>query len=104
MKNFETPLAITMGDPSGIGPEIILKSVVETKLNNFLIFGDSLVFDSLIKSLGLPLTINKISELSEAIFDASRVSVDDPIQAWDVHNEKLRKKTSWLNEKNFKAL
>ena len=69
MKNFETPLAITMGDPSGIGPEIILKSVVETKLNNFLIFGDSLVFDSLIKSLGLPLTINKISETSEAIFE-----------------------------------
>ena len=63
MNNFETPLAITMGDPSGIGPEIILKSVVETKLNNFLIFGDSLVFDSLIKSLGLPLTINKISKL-----------------------------------------
>ena len=21
MKNFETPLAITMGDPSGIGPD-----------------------------------------------------------------------------------
>ncbi len=45
-----------------------------------------------------------VFKLSEAIFDASRVSVDDPIQAWDVHNEKLRKKTSWLNEKNFKAL
>ena len=69
MKNFETPLAITMGDPSGIGPEIILKSVVETKLNNFLVFGDSLVFDNLIKDLGLSLTINKISELSEAILE-----------------------------------
>ena len=73
MKNFETPLAITMGDPSGIGPEIILKSVVETKLNNFVVFGDSLVFDSLIKSLGLPLKINKISELSEAIFEEDEV-------------------------------
>ena len=68
MKNFETPLAITMGDPSGIGPEIILKSIVETKLNNFLVFGDSLIFDSLIKSHGLPLTINKISELINRLF------------------------------------
>ena len=73
MKNFETPLAITMGDPSGIGPEIILKSIIKTRLNNFVIFGDSLVFDSLIKSLGLPLTINKISELSEAIFEEDAI-------------------------------
>ena len=75
MKNFETPLAITMGDPSGIGPEIILKSIIETRLNNFVIFGDSLVFDSLIKSLGLPLTINKISELSEAVFEEDYINL-----------------------------
>ena len=45
-----------------------------------------------------------IVKLANAIFDASRASVDDPIQAWDDHNEKLRMKTNWLNEKNFAAL
>ena len=45
-----------------------------------------------------------IVKLADAIFDASRASVDDPIQAWDDHNEKLRIKTNWLNEKNFAAL
>jgi len=45
-----------------------------------------------------------IVKLADAIFDASRTSVDDPIQAWDDHNEKLRIKTNWLNEKNFAAL
>ena len=45
-----------------------------------------------------------IVKLSDAIFDASRVSVEDPIQAWDDHNEKLRVKTNWLNDKNFAAL
>ena len=45
-----------------------------------------------------------IVKLANAIFDASRASVDDPIQAWDDHNEKLRIKTNWLNEKNFAAL
>ena len=45
-----------------------------------------------------------IVKLADAIFDASRASVDDPIQAWDDHNDKLRMKTNWLNEKNFAAL
>ena len=45
-----------------------------------------------------------VIKLADAIFDASRASVEDPIQAWDDHNEKLRKKTNWLNEKNFVAL
>ena len=45
-----------------------------------------------------------IVKLADAIFDASRASVDDPIQAWDDHNDKLRIKTNWLNEKNFAAL
>ena len=45
-----------------------------------------------------------IVKLADAIFDASRASFDDPIQAWDDHNEKLRIKTNWLNDKNFAAL
>ena len=45
-----------------------------------------------------------IVKLADAIFDASRASFDDPIQAWDDHNEQLRIKTNWLNEKNFAAL
>ena len=45
-----------------------------------------------------------VIKLADAIFDASRASVQDPVQAWDDHNEKLRKKTNWLNEKNFAAL
>ena len=46
----------------------------------------------------------EIVKLADAIFDASRASVDDPIKAWDDHNEKLRIKTNWLNDQNFAAL
>jgi len=42
--------------------------------------------------------------LSEAIFDASRVSSSDPAAAWKVHNENLRKKCEWLNLNRFSAL
>jgi len=45
-----------------------------------------------------------IVQLADAIFDASRASDDDPIKAWDKHNEKLRIKTNWLNDQNFTAL
>ena len=45
-----------------------------------------------------------IFKLSEAIFDASRVSLDDPIKAWDSHNKSLKLRTDWLNEHNFQYL
>jgi len=45
-----------------------------------------------------------VIKLGDAIFDASRASVDDPISAWDEHNNSLRKKTDWLNENNFDSL
>ncbi len=44
------------------------------------------------------------TKLSEAIFLASRVVEDDPVQAWKEHNCALRKKTDWLNGRNFKDL
>ena len=45
-----------------------------------------------------------IFKLSEAIFDASRVSLDDPIKAWDSHNKSLKLRTDWLNKHNFQYL
>ena len=42
--------------------------------------------------------------LADAIFNASRVKVADPIQAWKIHNNNLRERTEWLNTKNFEAL
>ena len=45
-----------------------------------------------------------VLKLADAIFDASRVSVDDPIQNWKKHNDALRLRTNWLNNNNFKYL
>ena len=49
-------------------------------------------------------TDEAVVKLADAIFDASRASVKDPVKAWDDHNEKLRIKTNWLNGQNFAAL
>ena len=42
--------------------------------------------------------------LADAIFAASRVTVDDPVAAWAAHNDALRQRTSWLNGQRFSAL
>ena len=49
-------------------------------------------------------TLEAQSRLSEAIFLASRVVEDDPVGAWKEHNKALRKRTDWLNGKNFRDL
>ena len=45
-----------------------------------------------------------VLKLSDAIFDASRVSVEDPIKNWNDHNSILRLRSKWLNNNNFKYL
>ncbi len=43
-------------------------------------------------------------QLAEAIFLATRVNESDPIKSWQEHNKSLRKKSDWLNEKDFYSL
>src|ERR1700690_204478 len=45
-----------------------------------------------------------VGRLAEAIFSASRVDNDDPVQAWASHNLALSRRTEWLNARKFHAL
>ena len=49
-------------------------------------------------------TKEAMDKLWEAIFKCSRVDGDDPIEAWNKHNEDLKLRMNFLNEKNFKVL
>ncbi|WP_163527520.1 aminopeptidase [Halobacillus ihumii] len=44
------------------------------------------------------------SKLWEQIFKITRVDQDDPIQAWEEHNERLRQAREYLNKKQYKKL
>jgi 4-phospho-D-threonate 3-dehydrogenase / 4-phospho-D-erythronate 3-dehydrogenase len=49
------PLGITMGDPSGVGPEILLKALAEKQIgSDVVVFGDSGVFRRCSELLDLP--------------------------------------------------
>lgn len=43
-------------------------------------------------------------KLFKAILDASRVTTEDPIKAWEEHNSNLQKSLDFLNSKNIKTL
>ncbi|WP_412050669.1 aminopeptidase [Hoeflea sp. Naph1] len=45
-----------------------------------------------------------VRKLAEAIFAASRVNLDDPIEAWRDHNAVLAERSAWLNGQRFSAL
>ena len=45
-----------------------------------------------------------VAKLADAIFAASRVTVDDPVAAWAQHNAALHSRTEWLNGQRFHSL
>jgi 4-hydroxythreonine-4-phosphate dehydrogenase len=61
------PLAITMGDPSGIGPEIVAKTMLaRTDLHRSVVVGDPAVMRKAIASLGGSLHVNEIHNVADA--------------------------------------
>lgn len=68
-------IAISMGDPNGIGPEIILKSLNQNYPDSFtpVVYGHSDVFEYYNELAKLPLEIRSIGSVSEA--EAGRINV-----------------------------
>ncbi|RBW71016.1 aminopeptidase [Bacillus taeanensis] len=46
----------------------------------------------------------KITKLWNAIFNATRINLADPVVAWQQHISSLNQKSDYLNNKNYKAL
>jgi 4-hydroxythreonine-4-phosphate dehydrogenase len=83
-------IAVTMGDPAGIGPEIILKALDDPRIKKvcrLLIFGDREVLESTARRLGKSFSIDLIRRLDRtegyqetvALYEASSLPVDQVI-------------------------
>jgi len=69
-----------MGDPAGIGPEIICKSLLQKNIYdqcNPLVVGDARVFDAIVSRLGYPLQINAIQDVKQSLFEFGTMDVLD---------------------------
>ena len=73
-------LAITMGDPAGIGPEIIVKALnlPETyEKCRPLVTGDAAVMEWAVRQMGTRQRINVIHSVGEALFEPGVIDVYD---------------------------
>ena len=78
--NDKPIVAITMGDPASIGPEIAVKALLNEKITSIckpLIVGDASVFDHIIGHLKLAATVNPVRSVAEAKFEKGVIDIFD---------------------------
>lgn len=99
-------LAITMGDPASIGPEIAVKSAVDSRLYEMckpLLVGDASTLEAAAKFSGVNLKMNRISAIGEAQFVAGQLDVFDLANV-DLETLDLGKVSPLAGEAAFQAI
>jgi len=73
-------IAITMGEPGGIGPEVIVKALFCAEIRNYcnpIVIGDVRVMKDAVKLTGLPIKISTVSNPLESKTDIGKIEVID---------------------------
>ena len=73
-------IAITMGDPAGVGPEIVVRTFADETVHRVarcLVYGDARVIDKAARDGKLGLTVRAIDKPSEARFARASIEVVD---------------------------
>jgi len=76
-------LGITMGDPAGIGPEVIAKALAQPRVRRLclpLVIGSQSIMRQTVKRLGLRLDVVAVDGHGGAAFRAGQISVLDPAE------------------------
>lgn len=94
MKNSRVRIAITMGDPAGIGSEIIVKALSHVEVYQKcipIVIGDYEALADAIHFCHLPLELNKVNDTTDGKGEFGKV---------DYINKDFLKKGSWEYKKN----
>ena len=73
-------IAVPMGDPAGIGPEIVAKALLSDEVKNtarVLVVGDRRVMEKAMEITSSPLTLRAVASPSEADFDGNTLNCLD---------------------------
>lgn len=76
--NYRPITAITMGDPAGIGPEIVVGTMLDKEIHEVcrpFVIGSIAIMDRAAKVLGKKLKYNKISDPDEAKYEYGVVDI-----------------------------
>jgi 4-hydroxythreonine-4-phosphate dehydrogenase len=99
-------IAITMGDPASIGPEIAVKALLQKKIYDIcrpLLVGDAGVLKDIIKRLKSEITINAIEKVAEAKFKQGIIDVID-LKNVDLSKLEFGKINAMCGEASFQAV
>lgn len=75
MTRTSPPFAITMGDPSGIGPEIVAKTLTRTRAPACVVVGDPRVMQHAFAAIGATDEVHVIRDVRDAVFTEGRVNL-----------------------------
>ena len=73
-------VGITMGDPAGVGPEVVVKALLDGEMHKLcrpIVIGDAAVLRKMAEILGLPLPVRSVSQIAEARFSSGTADVLD---------------------------
>lgn len=73
-------IAVPIGDPAGIGPEIVAKSIDDRELfksANCIVVGDKKVMENAIKIVDADLKINIVSDINQCVFEEGIMNIFD---------------------------
>lgn len=114
-------IGVPLGDPAGIGPEIVVKSISKEATNeycNTVVFGDKKVLEDAIKVCGVDMAVNVIEDAAEGVYNNKTINVVDlnniemdKFQAGQVNGmcgkaafEYIAKAIEWALEKKVDAI
>src|SRR5690348_12517163 len=80
MNDTRPVLALTIGDPSGIGPEIVAKGLADSDIFGLLrplVIGDAKVMEDVVRGCGLDLKLRSVSRPSEVLGQPGSLEILD---------------------------
>jgi 4-phospho-D-threonate 3-dehydrogenase / 4-phospho-D-erythronate 3-dehydrogenase len=104
--NNKLIIAITMGDPASIGPEIAIKALLEEKIYAIckpIIVGDAKVFQHIISLLQLNASINIVDKVADAKFEFGKPDVLD-LKNVDIDKLKFGEISAMCGEASFQSV
>lgn len=79
-RSWQPCLAVTMGDPAGVGPEIIARALDDPSIarhSRLLVVGDATVMEAAARCVGSRLQVRRIQDLVSATFGRGKLNVVD---------------------------
>jgi 4-phospho-D-threonate 3-dehydrogenase / 4-phospho-D-erythronate 3-dehydrogenase len=99
-------IAITMGDPASIGPEIAVKALQQKKIYAIcrpLIIGDASVISDIIDRLKMNVSVNAVTKVADARFQLGTVDVFD-LKNVDLSKFQFGKIDAMCGDASFQAV